>query len=93
MTGPVMKTLAITHNLFNISTYLVGGENLDSFSSVQVLDPISDEVLLLPERLLFMISGWLSVPGNPNVSSVARSTLLKRSKVVFLWSIFICICI
>lgn len=70
------------------ATYLVGGENLDSFSSVQVLDPISDELLLLPEKLIF-ISGWSSVPGNPNLSSVARSIFSKRFKQVIFLSIVI----
>lgn len=80
------------------ATYFVGGENLDSFSSVQVLDPISDELLLLPERLFF-ISGWSSDPGNPNRSSVVRSLLLKRLRVLLLWSIdgsiyiYMCVCV
>lgn len=72
-----------------IITYFVGGEYLDSFSSVQELDPISEEVLLLPERLLFTFSGLPSDPGKPNRSSVVRSTLLKRSKVLLVWSIIL----
>lgn len=60
-------------------TYFIGGENLDSFSSEQVVDSISDELLLLPERLVFF-SVWSSDPGNPSRSSVARSKLSKRFK-------------